>query len=192
MPEKSQANNAIIADLFTNYSDYLYNYTITRVNDKHIAEDLVQETFISALKGYDSFQSKSKESTWLIAILKNKIIDYYRKKSKQYFQHSLDELHSMDDFFNNKGAWQTDQRPSKWDMDVDKAIELQEFYETLQQCLVRLNDVQRLAFVMKHLDDEDTDDICKELEITATNYWVIIHRAKLQLRKCMETNWVKL
>ncbi len=192
MPDPTKSNNKIIAELFTNYSDYLYNYAITRVNDVHIAEDLVQETFISALKGYDSFQSKSKESTWLIAILKNKIIDFYRKKSKQYFQHSLDELQSMDDFFNSKGAWQTDQRPSKWDMDVDKAIEQQEFYETLQQCLVRLNDVQRMAFVMKHLDDEDTDEICKELEITSTNYWVIIHRAKLQLRKCMETNWVKL
>ena len=192
MPDPTKSNNKIIAELFTNYSDYLYNYAITRVNDVHIAEDLVQETFISALKGYDPFQSKSKESTWLIAILKNKIIDFYRKKSKQYFQHSLDELQSMDDFFNSKGAWQTDQRPSKWDMDVDKAIEQQEFYETLQQCLVRLNDVQRMAFVMKHLDDEDTDEICKELEITSTNYWVIIHRAKLQLRKCMETNWVKL
>ena len=98
----------------------------------------------------------------------------------------------MDDFFNSSGSWQTDQRPSKWDMDVDKAIEQREFYEILQQCLIRLNDIQRMVFAMKHLDDEDTDEICKELNITATNYWVIIHRAKLQLRKCMETNWVKL
>ncbi len=192
MPDKPKSNNEIIAELFTNYSDYLYNFTITRVNDTHIAEDLVQETFISALKGYDSFQSKSKESTWLIAILKNKIIDHYRKKSKQYFLHSLNELQNMDDFFNNKGAWQTEQRPSRWDMDIDSNLEQQEFYETLQQCLIHLNDVQRMAFVMKHLDDEETDVICKELEITSTNYWVIIHRAKLQLRKCMETNWVKL
>jgi RNA polymerase sigma-70 factor (TIGR02943 family) len=192
MPAQPSDNNKIIAELFTNFSDYLYNYAITRVNDTHVAEDLVQETFISALKGYDSFQSKSKESTWLIAILKNKIIDHYRKKSKQYFLHSLDEMQNIDDFFNSKGSWQKDQRPSKWDMDVDKDIEQQEFYKTLQQCLVRLNDIQRMAFVMKHLDDEDTNDICKELEITSTNYWVIIHRAKLQLRKCMETNWVKL
>ena len=192
MSDKSPTNNEKIAELFRNYSDYLYNYAITRVNDTHFAEDLVQETFISALKGYDSFQSKSKESTWLIAILKNKIIDHYRKKSKLYFQESLDEMQIMDDFFNRKGSWQTDQRPSKGDMDTDKAIEQQEFYEILQQCLIRLNDIQRMTFVMKHLDDEDTDEICKELGITATNYWVIIHRAKLQLRKCMETNWVKL
>ena len=192
MPDKSKSNNDIIAELFINYSDYLYNYAITRVNDIHTAEDLVQETFISALKGYDSFQSKSKESTWLIAILKNKIIDHYRKKSKNYYQQSLDEMQIMDDFFNSNGSWQTDQRPSRWDMDVDKAIEQREFYEILQQCLIRLNDIQRMVFAMKHLDDEDTDEICKELNITATNYWVIIHRAKLQLRKCMETNWVKL
>ena len=192
MPDKSKSNNDIIAELFINYSDYLYNYAITRVNDIHTTEDLVQETFISALKGYDAFQSKSKESTWLIAILKNKIIDHYRKKSKNYYQQSLDEMQIMDDFFNSNGSWQTDQRPSRWDMDVDKAIEQREFYEILQQCLIRLNDIQRMVFAMKHLDDEDTDEICKELNITATNYWVIIHRAKLQLRKCMETNWVKL
>ena len=192
MPDNKSNKNEIIAELFRSYSDYLFNYAITRVNDTHVAEDLVQDTFISALKGYDSFESKSKESTWLIAILKNKIIDHYRKKSKLYFQESLDQIQIMDDFFDSKGSWQVDQRPSKWDIDTDKAIEQQEFYETLQQCLIRLNDIQRMAFVMKHLDDEETDDICKELSITATNYWVIIHRAKLQLRKCMETNWVKL
>lgn len=192
MPDKSSTNNEKIAELFRNYSDYLYNYAITRVNDTHVAEDLVQDTFLSALKGFDSFQSKSKESTWLIAILKNKIIDHYRKKSKHYLQESLDEMQIMDDFFNSKGSWQKDQRPSKWDLDTDQAIEQQEFYETLQQCLIRLNDIQRMAFVMKHMDDEETDDICKELSITATNYWVIIHRAKLQLRKCMETNWIKI
>ncbi len=76
----SEKNKAEISSLFNQHADYLFNYAITRVNDEHMAEDLVQETFISAFKSYDSFQQKSKASTWLIAILKNKIIDHYRKK----------------------------------------------------------------------------------------------------------------
>lgn len=192
MSEKQANNNQKITQLFIDYADYLYNFAISRVSDPHVAEDLVQETFISALKNYDSFEGKSKESTWLTAILKNKIIDHYRKKVKHYLHDSIDRLSSSDEFFDDKGSWYKDQRPSKWDFDTDRAIEQQEFYATLQECLTRLNEIQRIAFVMKHMDDVNTDDICKELNVTASNYWVIMHRAKLQLRKCLETNWVKI
>ncbi len=192
MPDKQSQTNQKVAQLFKDYADYLYNFAISRVSDVHVAEDLVQETFISALKNYDSFEGKSKESTWLTAILKNKIIDHYRKKVKQYLHDSIDRLSASDDFFDDKGSWYKDQRPSKWDFDTDKSIEQQEFYTTLQECLTRLNEIQRIAFVMKHMDDVNTDEICKELNVTASNYWVIMHRAKLQLRKCMETNWTKI
>ena len=192
MPDKQSQTNQKVAQLFKDYADYLYNFAISRVSDVHVAEDLVQETFISALKNYDSFEGKSKESTWLTAILKNKIIDHYRKKVKQYLHDSIDRLSASDDFFDDKGSWYKDQRPSKWDFDTDKSIEQQEFYQILQECLTRLNEIHRIAFVMKHMDDVNTDEICKELNVTASNYWVIMHRAKLQLRKCMETNWTKI
>jgi len=131
-------------------------------------------------------------STWLIAILKNKIIDHYRKKVREYKKESLDEISETGDFFTDKGKWRKDQRPQDWKIDSVQHIEQEEFYDILQKCLKRLNEIQRIAFVMKHMEDVDTSEICKELNVTASNYWVIIHRAKLQLRKCMETNWIQI
>jgi len=189
MKEKTKIE---ITGLFEQHADYLFNFAITRVNDEHMAEDLVQETFLSAIKGYESFQSKSKASTWLIAILKNKIIDHYRKKVREFHKESMDDLQKSDDFFDEKGSWKKDQRPQNWQMNYDQTIEQKEFYEILQNCIGRLKELQRMAFVMKHMDDAETETICKELNITASNYWVIMHRAKLQLRKCLEKNWIKI
>ena len=190
MPETSDLKNQIIAKLFKENADYLYNFAITRVNHEQVAEDLVQDTFVSALKNYDSFQQKSKPSTWLIAILKNKIIDHYRKKVREYHKESLDSLAGSEDFFDKKGHWKKESHPQPWNFDTDKGIQQEEFYLILKKCLKKLNDLQRIAFVMKHMEDAETTEICKELEITASNYWVIIHRAKLQLRKCIETHWI--
>ena len=97
-----------------------------------------------------------------------------------------------DDFFTDKGKWKTEQRPNDWKIDSFQPLEQQDFYDTLQKCLRRLNEMQRMAFVLKHMEDVETSEICKELNITSSNYWVIIHRAKLQLRKCLETNWIQL
>ena len=190
MTEQKNNDSKRIAALFENYSDYLFNYAITRVNDEHIAEDLVQDTFVAAIKSIKNFESKSKESTWLTAILKNKIIDHYRKKVNKYHQESIDTLYNTNDYFDERGSWRVDQRPTDWHLSSGHSIDRKEFYEILQKCIGRLNELQRIAFVMKHFDDEDTGDICKKLEITTSNYWVIIHRAKLQLRKCLELNWI--
>lgn len=191
MTETRETQN-IITELFNQHADLLYNYAITRVNDEHLAEDLVQETFISALKNYASFKGQSKASTWLIAILKNKIIDTYRKKVREYQKESLDKLESNSDYFNENGHWKKESLPGHWKSDTIDEHDREEFYKVLQKCLSRLKELQRMAFVMKHLDDTDTEEICKELEITASNYWVIIHRAKLQLRDCLEKNWIKV
>ena len=190
MPESKKSTNQIISELFEQHADYLFNFAITRVGDTQTAEDLVQETFISALKNYDSFQQKSKASTWLTAILKNKIIDHYRKKVREYHKESLDGLSASREFFDQKGHWKKEEGPQSWNMNTDKGIEQKEFYAILRKCLTRLSDIQRMTFVMKHMEDLDTTEICKELNITASNYWVIMHRAKLQLRKCMETHWI--
>ncbi len=181
----------IISSLFRENADYLYNYAVTRINDAHLAEDLVQETFISALKNYEGFQGKSKASTWLIAILKNKIIDHYRKKVREFQQESMEDIESTANYFNDKGHWRKEAQPQPWKYDASQELDQTEFYEILQRCLQRLKEIQRMAFVMKHLEDIETEDICKELQITASNYWVIIHRAKLQLRSCLEKHWIK-
>jgi len=190
MPDQTKTDSERVSELFESHADYLFNYAITRVNDQHIAEDLVQDTFVAALRNIKNFESRSKESTWLTAILKNKIIDHYRKKVRQYHKESLDDLRSVEDYFDKNGKWNKTEQPQKWHINYNETIEQKEFYEILNNCLSRLNDLQRIAFTMKHFDDIKSDDICKELEITSSNYWVIIHRAKLQLRKCMEVKWV--
>lgn len=187
--ETTNINSQIVAQLFEENADYLFSFAITRVNDEHVAEDLVQETFYSALKNYDSFQQKSKASTWLIAILKNKIIDHYRKKVRELNKESLEGIGS-DEYFNDNGHWKNESKPQPWQFDAEKKVHTEEFQEILRKCMARLNELQRMAFAMKYLEDEETSEICKELEITASNYWVIIHRAKLQLRKCLETHWI--
>lgn len=190
MPDQTKTDSERVSELFESHADYLFNYAITRINDQHIAEDLVQDTFVAALRNIKNFESRSKESTWLTAILKNKIIDHYRKKVRQYHKESLDDLRSVEDYFDKNGKWNKTEQPQKWQINYNETIEQKEFYTILNNCLNRLNDLQRMAFTMKHFDDIKSKDICKELEITSSNYWVIIHRAKLQLRKCMEVKWV--
>ncbi|MCX6199371.1 MAG: sigma-70 family RNA polymerase sigma factor [Bacteroidetes bacterium] len=178
------------------YGDILFNYTITRINKREVAEDLVQETFFSAYKARESFQQEASEKTWLIAILKRKIIDHYRKKSTQN-ELSVFDKDSKDDFVNyffdkesgNGGHWADSSAPQEWRKDFQTSVESDEFNAILKNCLGKLSEKTSAVFTLKNMEDLDSDEICKELQITASNYWVLMHRAKLQLRECMEKNW---
>lgn len=177
------------------YSDVLFNYTISRINKREVAEDLVQETFFSALKGKDSFLGNASEKTWLISILKRKIIDHYRKKSTQNELSVLDK-NSKDDFMNHffnkessEGHWTNNSSPQEWKKDFQTGIESDEFNSILKNCLGKLPEKANAVFTLKNMEDLDSEEICKELQITPSNYWVLMHRAKLQLRECMEKNW---
>lgn len=180
------------------YSDILFNYTISRINKPEVAEDLVQETFLSALKGKDSFLGNASEKTWLIAILKRKIIDHYRKKSTQNELNIFDK-DSKDDFMNHffdkeggyEGHWTDNTSPQEWKKDLQTGVEKDEFNSILKNCLGKLPEKSGAVFTLKNMEDLDSDEICKELQITPSNYWVLMHRAKLQLRECMELNWFK-
>lgn len=179
------------------YSDLLFNYTITRIHKREVAEDLVQETFLSALKGKDSFLGNSSEKTWLISILKRKIIDHYRKKSTQNELNILDK-DSKDDFMNHffdkeegyNGHWTAGSSPADWKKDLQSGVETEEFSSILKNCLGKLPEKTSAVFTLKNMEDLDSEEICKELGITPSNYWVLMHRAKLQLRECIEKNWV--
>jgi RNA polymerase sigma-70 factor (TIGR02943 family) len=179
------------------YSDYLYNYATYRVNNTEEARDLVQDTFLSALKAKDSFRHESNEKTWLVSVLKNKIIDYYRKKSTQSMQESLDKHQiagGYNDYFNedgnHAGHWSDAAEPKTGYNAAYQQLENKEFYDILNRCLGVLPQKWAAIFRLKNMEDVETDDICKELNITPSNYWVMMHRAKLQLRQCMETNWL--
>lgn len=171
------------------YADALYAYTVVRVSDTGIAEDIVQDTFLSAWKARDSYQGQASEKNWLYAICKNKIIDHYRKQSRNIVQLSNKEEGL---YFDEVEHWSQEAHPKEWGMDYDQPVETKEFYSVLNMCKEKLKDIQQAVFVMKYMEDLDADEICKALNITSSNYWVLVHRAKLHLRKCMEKNWVNI
>ena len=177
-------------DWVDKYADILFNYTLQRVSDKAIAEDIVQDTFLNAWRARDSYNGSASEKNWLFAICKNKIIDHFRKKSASPIQYA--ETDNSASFFNEAEHWTTESAPKQWDIDYQQPLENKEFYLVLEMCKQKLQAMQLNVFVLKYLEDVEADVICKELNITPSNYWVLIHRAKLQLRKCLEQNWLHL
>lgn len=165
------------------YSDILYAYAVRRVSDSHTAKDLVQETFLSAWRNIDNYNSKASVKTWLFTILKNKIVDHYRKLSVR----STDEITSH--YFENDGHWTTEASPADWHFTPALSVETKEFHAILDDCRGKLREIQNAVFSLRYLDGLESEEICKVLEISASNYWVLIHRAKLQLRACLEKNW---
>lgn len=174
------------------YSDALFKFARVRVGDRETAKDLVQETFLSALQNLASFRGESAQETWLTAILKNKIIDYYRKKKTSKSIPLIDEdgTSELDKYFDEEGEWKSSAGPVSWNASGYQILRSKEFLEILQKCLSKLSDHGRSVFVSKYLDELDSEEICKQLDLTTSNYWVIMHRAKLQIRQCIEKNWI--
>jgi len=170
------------------YGDILYRYALARVNDGETARDLVQDTFLSAWKNSGAYKGEASEKNWLFAILKNKIIDYYRKASTRLTK-SFSAVSEKDDYFDDNGHWIKESYAKDWGVDYNSKIESKEFYDVLGKCKSGLKEIQNMVFSMKYLDGMESEEICKELNITASNYWVILHRAKVQLRGCLEKNW---
>ncbi|MEO8173535.1 MAG: sigma-70 family RNA polymerase sigma factor [Sediminibacterium sp.] len=174
------------------YADYLFRFALSRVNDKVTAQDLVQETFLSALEHVSDFEGRSTEATWLTAILKNKIIDLYRKRSSGIAKRteSLEEQPDMDFFDAADGHWKDVFRPKEFGIAGDR-VTAKEFTSILQQCMQKLPPLWFSVFSLKHMEDESSEKICKNMKITPSNFWVIMHRSKLNLRTCLEKNGYK-
>ena len=180
------------------YADYLFTYALMRVSDEELARDLVQDTFLSALKAVDSFRGESSEKTWLVSILKRKIIDHYRKaavRSESSFEESEAYKVAYGHYFTEEGFmpgdWKKVNAPRDWSAGDKSRLEQREFRQILLACLGKLPGNWAAVFSLKHMEEESSEDICKELNISASNYWVILHRAKLQMRECLEKNWFK-
>ena len=175
------------------HADYLYTFAIVRINDKDLAKDLVQETFLAALQRAHAFEGKSTERTWLTAILKNKIIDIYRKKSAGLNKGTdilTAEAQQQDFFDDHDGHWAVKHSPKPFGIENDDPLQNKEFNRILQQCMQKLPGLWLSVFTMKHMDDATSENICTELKISTNNFWVIIHRAKLNLRACLQKNWI--
>jgi RNA polymerase sigma-70 factor (ECF subfamily) len=170
------------------YGDQLYRYAITRVNDTDTCADLVQETFLSALKGLSEFRAVSTEKTWLFAILKNKIIDYYRKQASSKLTAMTFEA-GDEDWFDENGHWKKAAVPASWQVTED-SMEKKDFHRIIRQCKEKLKTLQQQVFTLRYLEEMDGDKICKVLDLAPSNYWVMLHRIRLQMRSCVEKNWL--
>ncbi|MGF7231186.1 sigma-70 family RNA polymerase sigma factor [Arachidicoccus sp.] len=171
------------------YADYLYAYALRRLDDKEQAKDLVQETFLAALEKVDKFEGRSSERTWLTSIIKNKIFDIYRAKTSALKHLTLCEAYPQ--YFNQEdGHWKVDLRPQEFYAQEKNVLENQEFNRVLEQCLKKLPALWILVFKLKFMEEENTKEICNQLDVTPANYWVIIHRAKVSLRACLQKHWL--
>jgi RNA polymerase sigma-70 factor (ECF subfamily) len=171
------------------YGNYMYRYALSRVADAQTAEDLVQEALVAAIKAFKRFQGRSSIKTWLIAILKRKIVDHYRSSSNRQTTDKIEVVvNNLDQAFDESGRWQV--KPNEWDVNPATAYEQREFMDVLYVCLGQLP--RRLAeiFMLREFEQMNTSDICLHLSITESNSWVMLYRARMQLRSCLESKWL--
>jgi len=193
--EDVKNKNTLISNWFETYYSDMIKFTYFKTADYEIAENLVQDTFEAIVLGIDKFKSESSPKTWIFSILYNKIKDYYRKNKSELKNSSINESHSeinYDDFFDENGMWKADARPLQWKYDEDNnLLDDQDFINELNKCLQELPSKWYECISMKYLLNYSGEDICKILQINKTNFWQIVHRAKLNLRKCIDFKWFK-
>ena len=184
--EQGTFAQSIIEKWVVMYSDDLYRWALSKTNEKETAEDIVQDTFIAAFKSLDKFQGKSQAKTWLFSILNNKIMDYHRKKFRSITINESNVNHGINndvltDIFDGQDSWKDEAKPNNWhDLDGHLLDNL-EFNETLGSCMKELPGNWFSAIQLKYIQDKNAKEICQELDIKPSNYWQILHRAKLQL-----------
>jgi RNA polymerase sigma-70 factor (ECF subfamily) len=170
-----------------NYADYLFNYAIGRVSDAEMAKDLVQETFFAGLKSAKNYKGDAAERTWLVAILKRKVIDHYRKRNSKKGKAEVRMGYSAQS--EAEGDWLEEQVADPFSTFENNDLENEELGLAIQQCITKLPKKQATVFAMKTIQGISTEDICNELNINPSNLWVIIHRARTALMECLNKNW---
>jgi RNA polymerase sigma-70 factor, ECF subfamily len=185
--------NSTQHDWLTEHGDYLYRFALARLRDPHQAEDAVQETLLAAIQNR-GYEGKSAPRTWLTGILKHKVIDVMRRNSREI---ATDEIvgnissepfgEGVDDYFEETGHWAD--KPQDWG-NPDGELEQKQFLLVLQKCMDRLPSKLAALFMLREVHENDNEEICKELDISSTNAWVMLYRARLGLRKCVELHWL--
>lgn len=164
----------------------LFQYALLRIRDRDQAEDLVQETLLAALRSRDGFRGNASERTWLVAILRNKIFDHLRKRYRDpSISMELEDAFEQAAF--EDGVHWTD-KPTVW-RHPRQALQDKEFWSVFQECADALPQNLGDALRLRTIDELSTQEICKILNVTKTNLGVLLYRARLRLRKCLELKW---
>jgi len=170
----------------------MLKFAVLQLSDESLAEDAVQEALIGAIKNAGSFAGKSALKTWVFAILKNKIIDVLRRQPRIVSEGSLLREEEMNedfsDLFSQNGFWQMDERPANWG-DPHQSLDDRQFWRIFETCLEGLPGSQARVFMMREFVDLDSDEICETVAISISNLNVMLHRARLRLRECLENRW---
>lgn len=179
-------------DWLTDHGAALYKYALLLTRDEHMAEDAVQETLLAALQARDRFSGESSVRTWLIGILKHKVMDMFRRDARQVRLEDPDDLEGGEDplaeeIFKPDGQWRD--KPSDWG-NPEEMLERGQFMAILQRCLDALPPRLARLFMLREVMEENTENICQEFTITPTNLWTMLYRARLGLRRCLDRNWV--
>lgn len=175
------------------HGDYLFKYALSRLRDPLKAEDLVQETFLAALKGGTHFEGRSAEKSWLVGIMKNKICDHFRKAGRET---SFTDLEFYSDAERNNfraegafaGEWIQDAGPQEW-TNPGASLDNEVFWETYRDCSSKLPKNVSTVFNLREVDGVESREICALLNISENNLWVMLHRARMALRRCLEKHW---
>lgn len=171
------------------YGDLLFRYVVSRMRDRELAEELVQQTFLAALANRQQYTGAGSEKGWLMSILKRKMIDHVRLQSRTQ-PLEVDEVSPdpMDQFFDRRGRWRQNVRDAL--LHPLDSIDREEFWPVFEKCMAGLPDKQAGAFMLREVDDRKTEQICKDLDVSPSNLWVLLHRARTRLANCMKTRWL--
>lgn len=172
------------------HGDYLFSYAFLRVKDTHVAEDLVQETLLAAVTARNTFSNQSTVRTWLTGILKHKLIDYFRRQGREIVIADLidqDDGDYLDHFFEANGRWID--KPESFP-DPESVFQQKQFWKVFQDCLSGLRPRQAEVFLAKEIHGMSNEEICKHFSLNPTNVWVLMHRARLSLHKCLKIHWI--
>ncbi len=170
------------------HGECLYRFALMRVRKPEIAEDLVQDSLLAAVRALENFSGRSSERSWLVGILKNKISDHFRKLGRET---TFTDAEFLDDEMSHKfenGFWNHDKGPQDW-QESEAVTYRGEFWQTMRGCLDKLPPRVADVFMMREMDGTDSAEICETLKISSSNLWVMLHRARMALRECLELNW---
>jgi RNA polymerase sigma-70 factor (TIGR02943 family) len=187
----SQDKQTVMSEWVDLYTNDLYNWAYYKTSNTELSQDLVQDAFLAAWNNIEGFQGNSKPLTWLKSILNNKIVDYYRKNGKIIFESINHNLSNENDvtmvFFTPDGSWSDDNHPA-WENE-EHLLDNSGFKKIFDACIESLPESAKFAVLSKYILEKKAEEICQELNISPTNYWQLIHRAKLKLKKCLDANW---